>query len=95
MYEQEQDNEQLESLDPLQSEDRLTVGNLTEGLSSIEKGLQILENVGSNEEHIFSTKRGIQKILSILRRNFAGGEKKMFQPVDYFVGYFMKSSTSK
>ncbi|GFW31147.1 hypothetical protein TNCV_2577291 [Trichonephila clavipes] len=34
-----QDTEELESLDPVQSEDGITVGNLTEGLSLIEKGL--------------------------------------------------------
>ncbi|GFV08943.1 hypothetical protein TNCV_3821861 [Trichonephila clavipes] len=36
---QEQDIEELESLAPVQSEDRMTVENLTEGLGLIEKGL--------------------------------------------------------
>ncbi|GFX23575.1 hypothetical protein TNCV_3770482 [Trichonephila clavipes] len=39
MHEQEQDvEEESESSAPVQSEDRMTVGNLTEGLSLIEKG---------------------------------------------------------
>ena len=62
MNEQEQDIEELDFLGPVQSEDRMTVGNLTEGLSSIEKGLQILENIDSNEERIFSTKHKIKKL---------------------------------
>ncbi|GFT15103.1 hypothetical protein TNCV_4316741 [Trichonephila clavipes] len=36
MYAQEPDIEELESLDPVLSEDRMTVGNLTESLSLIE-----------------------------------------------------------
>ncbi|GFU36619.1 hypothetical protein TNCV_802771 [Trichonephila clavipes] len=32
MHEQEQNIEELESLDPFQSEDRMTIGNLTEDL---------------------------------------------------------------
>ncbi|GFV99741.1 hypothetical protein TNCV_5081011 [Trichonephila clavipes] len=36
--EQEQEIEELESKDRVQSEDRMTVGNLTEGLSFIGKG---------------------------------------------------------
>ncbi|GFS90677.1 hypothetical protein TNCV_3771031 [Trichonephila clavipes] len=47
---QEQDIEELESLDPVQSGDRMTVGNWTEGLDLIEKGLQILGNTDSKEE---------------------------------------------
>ncbi|GFW69963.1 hypothetical protein TNCV_1404161 [Trichonephila clavipes] len=39
----EQDIEKLESLKPIQSEDRMAVRNLTEDLSLIEKRLQILE----------------------------------------------------
>ncbi|GFW52507.1 hypothetical protein TNCV_404351 [Trichonephila clavipes] len=39
MPEQEHDIEELESLDPVQSEDQMPVGNLTESLSLIEKGL--------------------------------------------------------
>ncbi|GFW74027.1 hypothetical protein TNCV_545511 [Trichonephila clavipes] len=34
----EQDIEELESLDPVQSEDRMTFGNLTEGFNLIEIG---------------------------------------------------------
>ncbi|XP_023232690.1 tigger transposable element-derived protein 1-like [Centruroides sculpturatus] len=64
MCEQEQDIEELDSLDPVKSEDRMTVGKLTEGLSVIEKGLQILENIDSNEERISSTKREIKKLLA-------------------------------
>ncbi|GFT40120.1 hypothetical protein TNCV_2171291 [Trichonephila clavipes] len=40
MREQEPDIEKFESLDPVQLEVRMTVGNLAEGLSLIEKGLQ-------------------------------------------------------
>ncbi|GFS63899.1 hypothetical protein TNCV_1129011 [Trichonephila clavipes] len=61
MHEQEQDFEDYESLDFIQSENRMTVDNLTE---VIEQGLQILENTYSNEECIFSTKQGIQKGLA-------------------------------
>ncbi|GFV78139.1 tigger transposable element-derived protein 1 [Trichonephila clavipes] len=35
----------IESLDPVQSEDRMTVENLTKCLRLIEKGLQISENI--------------------------------------------------
>ncbi|GFU27468.1 uncharacterized protein TNCV_4605071, partial [Trichonephila clavipes] len=48
--EQEKDIEKLESLDPVQSEDRIKFGNLTEGLSLNDKGLQIFQNMDSNEE---------------------------------------------
>ncbi|GFX27604.1 RNase H domain-containing protein [Trichonephila clavipes] len=44
VYEQEQDIKELKCLDPVPSEDRMTVGNLTEGLRLIEKGSYILEN---------------------------------------------------
>ncbi|GFV95072.1 transposase [Trichonephila clavipes] len=57
MHEQEQNIEELESIDSVQSKDRMTISNLTEGLSLIEKGLQILENMFSNEESIFSIKQ--------------------------------------
>ncbi|GFX22702.1 uncharacterized protein TNCV_2994351 [Trichonephila clavipes] len=49
LHEQEQDIEELESLDPVQSENRITIGNLTEGLSLVEKRLSILENTQSNK----------------------------------------------
>ena len=38
MHEQEQDNEEPDSLDPIQLEDPMTVGNLTEGLVQLKKG---------------------------------------------------------
>ncbi|GFY15987.1 hypothetical protein TNCV_1286321 [Trichonephila clavipes] len=38
IHEQEQDIEELECLNPVQSEDIMTVGSLTEGISLIEKG---------------------------------------------------------
>ncbi|GFU40666.1 hypothetical protein TNCV_3230461 [Trichonephila clavipes] len=53
MLEQEQDIEELEFSDSVQSKDRIMVENFTEGLSLIEKGLQILENMDSKEEYIF------------------------------------------
>ncbi|GFV50380.1 tigger transposable element-derived protein 1 [Trichonephila clavipes] len=60
----EQDIKEHESKDPAQSEDRMAVGNLTEGLSLIVKGLNILENTDSNEKHIFSTKLGTKRLLA-------------------------------
>ncbi|GFW45912.1 unconventional myosin-XV [Trichonephila clavipes] len=50
LHGQEQDIEKLESLDIVQAKDGMTVGNLAEGLSLIEKGFQILENTFSMEE---------------------------------------------
>ncbi|GFW23920.1 hypothetical protein TNCV_946041 [Trichonephila clavipes] len=38
MHELEQDIKEFETLDPVHSGDRMTVGNWTEGLSLIEKG---------------------------------------------------------
>ncbi|GFV29620.1 hypothetical protein TNCV_329861 [Trichonephila clavipes] len=64
MSEQEQDIEELVSLDPVYLEDQMIVGNLIEGFSLTEKGLQILENIDSNDEHIFPTKQGIKKLLA-------------------------------
>ncbi|GFY33454.1 tigger transposable element-derived protein 1 [Trichonephila clavipes] len=58
MYQQDLDIK--ESLDPVQSEDRMTVGNLADDLSLFEKGLKILENIGSNVEFMFPTKQGIK-----------------------------------
>ncbi|GFX59521.1 tigger transposable element-derived protein 1 [Trichonephila clavipes] len=52
----EQDIEEFESLDPIQSEDRITIGNLTGGLSLIEKRLQ---NTVPDEMSVFSTEEGI------------------------------------
>ncbi|GFU09170.1 tigger transposable element-derived protein 1 [Trichonephila clavipes] len=79
---QEQDIEELESLDLIQSEDRMMIWNWTEDLSLTEKGLQILENIDSNEERIFSTEQGTKKLLAcyeeILRK------EKIFNPADYF-----------
>lgn len=63
MREQEEEIDNHDSLDPVQLEDQMTVGNLTEALSSIEKGLTILESIDSNEERIFVTKHGIKKLL--------------------------------
>ncbi|GFV11732.1 hypothetical protein TNCV_977211 [Trichonephila clavipes] len=61
MHEQEQDIEELESSAPVQSEDRMTAGNLTDELSLIEKELQILKNIDLNDERIFSTKQAAKK----------------------------------
>ncbi|GFU54690.1 tigger transposable element-derived protein 1 [Trichonephila clavipes] len=60
----EMHEQDIEFLDPVQSVDRMTIGNLSEALSLIGKGLQILENINFNEERIFSTKPGIKKILA-------------------------------
>ncbi|GFW11944.1 hypothetical protein TNCV_4530101 [Trichonephila clavipes] len=54
---QEQDIEELESLNPIQSED-----GMTEGLSSVEKELQILKNIDPSEERIISTKQGLRGV---------------------------------
>ncbi|GFX66766.1 tigger transposable element-derived protein 1 [Trichonephila clavipes] len=54
IHELEQNIKELEYLDAVQPEDRMTAGNLTEGISLIEKkSLQILENTDSYEESIF------------------------------------------
>lgn len=65
MREQEPD-EELDSLDPAQSEDRMTVGNLTEGLTSIiEKGLQILKHICRLQRRAyFFYETGNKKILN-------------------------------
>lgn len=42
----------------------MTIGNLAEGPSSIEKQLQIVENIAYKEERISSTKQGIKKLLA-------------------------------
>ncbi|GFW57697.1 tigger transposable element-derived protein 1 [Trichonephila clavipes] len=51
-----------ESLNPVQSEDRMAVRNWTEGLSLNEKGVTNFKNIDSNEERIFSTKQGIKNL---------------------------------
>ncbi|GFY33426.1 hypothetical protein TNCV_2226961 [Trichonephila clavipes] len=61
----EKDIEELEHLDPVQSETRIMVGNSTEDLSLIEKWLQILENIDSNEDHFPPTKQRMKNIISI------------------------------
>lgn len=43
IHEHDQDIEQPDSLDPVESENQMTISKLTGGLSTIEKGLQILE----------------------------------------------------
>ncbi|GFX99807.1 hypothetical protein TNCV_258461 [Trichonephila clavipes] len=48
----------------------MTVGNLTEGRCLIERELQILESIDSNEEQIFSNKTRNQKIITKVRENF-------------------------
>ncbi|GFV58546.1 hypothetical protein TNCV_2915351 [Trichonephila clavipes] len=53
-----QDIEELESKVPVQLEDRMMIGNLTEDLKLIEKGLQVLKNVNYNDEHKDKTQRG-------------------------------------
>ncbi|GFX10282.1 hypothetical protein TNCV_1866791 [Trichonephila clavipes] len=60
MYEQKQDIEQLESINPSQSEDRMTAGNLTEGLSLIEK---------SPTKRVFLNRTRNKKIISMIRGN--------------------------
>lgn len=86
-HEQEQDIDELEALDPLQSEDRITVGNLTESLSLTKKGLQILENIRLQRRVHFFNKTRFKKNINMLRGNFAG-EKTIFEPTDYFVRFY-------
>ncbi|GFT20573.1 hypothetical protein TNCV_2184021 [Trichonephila clavipes] len=62
MHGQEQNIEELESLDSVQL-DRMTVGNSIEGLSLVEKRFQILENIDSNDERIFSTKQPVGVVI--------------------------------
>ncbi|GFY00467.1 uncharacterized protein TNCV_1665061 [Trichonephila clavipes] len=52
MQKQGQDIEELESFDPVQSEDRMTVGKLTR--RNLDKWLQISENINSNKEPVGS-----------------------------------------
>ncbi|GFX68173.1 tigger transposable element-derived protein 1 [Trichonephila clavipes] len=76
MHEKEQDIEQLESLDPVQS-DRMTVGNLTEGLCLIEKGLQIIENAYSSEGACFFNKTRSKKKLACYKEILREGKKSL------------------
>ncbi|GFX03973.1 hypothetical protein TNCV_4678771 [Trichonephila clavipes] len=87
MHEQKQDIEELESSDPVQSEDRMAVGDLTESLSFIEKGLQILEKVDSYEERIFSIKERIKKITGMLQKHLA--REKKTDPADYLIDFMI------
>lgn len=93
MRKYEQDIDQTDSLDPVESVNQMTIANLTEGLNSIEKGLQILEKIDSNEERISTTKRGIKNLLvcyeEILR------EKKTNLTRQATLLEYMKPSTSK
>ncbi|GFV24597.1 hypothetical protein TNCV_1914581 [Trichonephila clavipes] len=68
IHETKQDVEELEALDPVQTEDRMTVGSLTEGLLFIEKELQNLEIIDSNEEIIYFSKTRNEEIISMLQR---------------------------
>ncbi|GFT17259.1 hypothetical protein TNCV_4805871 [Trichonephila clavipes] len=52
----EQDIEELESLDLVQSEERITARNWTAGLSLVKKGLQISEYIDTSEKFIFFNK---------------------------------------
>ena len=46
----------------------MTITSLTEGLNSVAKELQILEDIESNEEHVTSTKQRIQKLLASYKK---------------------------
>lgn len=93
MREQEEDIENLDSLDPVQLEDQMTVGNLTEALSSIEKGLTILESIDSNEERISVTKQGIKKLLACYEEILREKKKSLTRQTTLLD--FMKPSTSQ
>ncbi|GFW98712.1 tigger transposable element-derived protein 1 [Trichonephila clavipes] len=87
MHEQEQDIAKLESLGPVQSKDRMNVGNLTKGLSLIlKKGLQITHSNDNN----FLNKTRNKKMISMLRRNSAGEKKTLSRqrPLDRFYETF-------
>ncbi|GFU34786.1 hypothetical protein TNCV_2319821 [Trichonephila clavipes] len=74
----EQDIEELESLDPVQSEDRMTVGNLTGSLDLVEKVANFRKYEFQRRAY-FLNKTGI--ILFC-------GSKIVFEPVDYFVKFY-------
>lgn len=93
MREQEENIDNRESLDPVQLEDQMTVGNLTEALSSIEKGLTILESIDSNEERIFVTKHGIKSLLTCYEEILREKKKSLTRQTTLLD--FMKPSTSK
>lgn len=93
MREQEEQIDNHDSLDPVQLEDQMTVGNLTEALSSIEKGLTILESIDSNEERIFVTKHGIKKLLGCYEEILREKKKSLARQTTLL--QFMKPSTSK
>ncbi|GFW32148.1 transposable element Tcb1 transposase [Trichonephila clavipes] len=75
----EQDIKEPESSDPVQSEDRMTAGNLIEWLNLIEKGLRIFENTYHNEERIFSTKEGIKILLARYEEMLTGKNSLRWQ----------------
>ncbi|GBP58675.1 Tigger transposable element-derived protein 1 [Eumeta japonica] len=93
MREQEEEIDNHDSLDPVQLEDQMTLGNLTEALSSIEKGLTILESIDSNEERIFVTKYGIKKLLGCYEEILREKKKSLTRQTTFL--QFMKPSTSK
>ncbi|CAH0719439.1 unnamed protein product, partial [Brenthis ino] len=93
MREHDQDIEQTDSLDPVESENQMTISNLTEGLSTIEKGLQILEKIDSNEERVSTTKREIKKLLACYEEILR--EKKKNLTRQGALLEYMKPSTSK
>ncbi|GFU61252.1 tigger transposable element-derived protein 1 [Trichonephila clavipes] len=64
IHEHDQAIEELECFDTDQSDDRITVGNLTEASVKLKKGLQILVDIDSNEQRVFSTKHGIKELLA-------------------------------
>ncbi|GFU77421.1 ATP-binding cassette sub-family A member 1 [Trichonephila clavipes] len=69
VHKQEQDMKEL--FRPSSIKDRMTVGNLTEILGLNEKGFQsVLENTDSDEELIFTTKQGIEKLLACCEEIF-------------------------
>ncbi|CAH2016354.1 unnamed protein product [Acanthoscelides obtectus] len=93
MRKYEQDIEQTDSLDPVESVNQMTIANLTEGLNSIEKGLQILEKIDSNEERVSTTKRGIKKLLVCYEEILREKKKNLTRQATLLE--YIKPSTSK
>lgn len=89
----EQNVTESDTSDPVPPEKHMTIASLTEGLSSIEKGLKILENIDSNEERVIATKQGIKKLLACYEEILCEKKKALCRQTNLLD--FMKPSTSK
>ncbi|GFX93668.1 hypothetical protein TNCV_1588451 [Trichonephila clavipes] len=74
----EQDIEEFKLLDPIESEDRMKVGNWTEGTSLIEKRvIQILENINYEKRAYFFQQNKEQKPLPACYKEILGKKKNL------------------